>query len=62
MYPQSTFHVPKPAAFIEINISLFTYLSQQQANFSGSTLDKKNTFREKRVLIQSNCLKAVTRC
>lgn len=36
MYPQSTFHVPKPAAFIEINISLFTYLSQQLTNFSGS--------------------------
>jgi len=29
MYTQSTFHVPKPAAFIEINVSLFTYLSQQ---------------------------------
>jgi hypothetical protein len=41
MYPQSTFHVPKPAAFIEINISLFTYLSQQLANFSERYVNKE---------------------
>lgn len=38
MYTQSTIHVEKPAAFIEINVSLFTYLFQQLINFTGSCI------------------------